>query len=55
MASSEERKSWSLWVIQKLSDKAVLTEDQFLVLANPTYSEYLIPHLKHYSMPLEIE
>lgn len=55
MATSEERKSWSLGVIQKLSDKTVLAEDHFLVLANPTYSEYLIPHLKHYSMPLEIE
>ena len=55
MATSEERKSWSMGVIQKLSDKTVSAEDYFLVLANPTYSEYLIPHLKHYSMPLEIE
>ena len=55
MANSAERKSWSLEVVQKLSGKAVLTEDHFLVLANPTYSEYLIPHLKYYSMPLEIE
>ena len=55
MAKSEERQSWSLGVIQKLSDKAVLSQDHFLVLTNSIYSEFLIPHLKHYSMPLEIE
>lgn len=55
MANYAERKSWSLEVVQKLSDKAALTEDHFLLLANSIYSEYLIPHLKHYSMPLEIE
>ena len=51
----QERKLWAQQVIQNLGDKARLNEDEFLVLANPTYSEYLIPHLKHYSMPLEIK
>ena len=55
MATSEERKSWSLGVIQKLSNKTLLTEDHFLVLANSIYSEYLIPHLKYHSIPLDIE
>lgn len=52
---SQERKLWAQEVIQKLGDKAILNEDQFLVLANSIYAEYLIPHLGHYSMPLEID
>jgi len=55
IASSQERKRWAHGVIEKLQDRTFLREDYFLVLANSNYSEYIIPHLKHYSMPLNID
>ena len=51
---SKERKLWAQEVIQKLGDKTLLNEDQFLVLANSIYAEYLIPHLSNHSVPLKI-
>tara|TARA_B100001287_G_scaffold213402_1_gene182207 strand:+ start:4416 stop:4793 length:378 start_codon:yes stop_codon:yes gene_type:complete len=54
LIKSEERRIWAQEVIHQLDDKARLNEDQFLVLANAIYAEYLIPHLTHYSMPLKI-
>ena len=55
IAASQERKRWARGVIEQLKSKASLREDYFLVLANSNYSEYIIPQLKHYSMPLKID
>ena len=52
---SKERKLWAQGVIQKLGNKTMLNEDQFLVLANSIYTEYLIPYLSDYSIPLKID
>lgn len=53
--SSQKRRLWAKEVIDSLGQKVSLKEDTFLVLSNSVYAEYLVPHLKHYSMPLKID
>lgn len=51
--SRDERKQWSIKVLDALSEKHSLESDVFVVLAGCVYNEYLIPEFKHYELPLE--
>ena len=48
-----ERKDWATYVIQKLSQKCNLQQDDFIILAGVAYREYLLPHISNYSIPFE--
>lgn len=50
---SDEIKEWAAKVCKQLEQKTDLGTDQFVFLAGAKYRKYLLPHLKHYEIPLE--
>ena len=53
-ASVSERKRWSAEVLSALCREGLdLNRDQFVILAGKNYSQYLLPSLKHYSLPYQ--
>ena len=51
--SSAQRKEWANRVIAQLKRKVDLKKDHFVILAGQQYRENLIPHIRHYEIPLE--
>lgn len=51
---SSYRVAWSDNVIRSLSMRCDLKEDEFLLLSNKIYAEFLIPHFGKVEMPLVI-
>ena len=47
----KERKQWAQRVLTQLRTKANLQDDEFIFLAGEKYREYLIPHIKRYTVP----
>jgi hypothetical protein len=47
-----ERKQWAQRVLTQLRTKANLQVDEFIFLASEKYREYLIPHIKRYTVPM---
>jgi hypothetical protein len=47
-----ERKQWAQRVLTQLRTKANLEVDEFIFLAGEKYREYLIPHIKRYTVPM---
>ena len=48
-----ERRSWAQKVISALRQCCDLEEDQFVFLAGEAYRENLVPHIRHYTVPME--
>lgn len=48
-----EVEAWAKKVLSELSQKTDLKEDHFVFLAGDRYRKYLVPHLRHYRVPLE--
>ncbi len=51
--SAKERKKWAEKVIQQLQIQTDLANDQFIFLASNRYTQYLIPRIAHYELPLK--
>ncbi len=47
-----ERKQWAQRVLTQLRGKTDLDVDEFIFLAGEKYRENLIPHIKHYTVPM---
>ncbi len=52
--SIEYRKNWALKVINKMQQLCDLKNDNFVLICNPIYAEFIIPHLNHYKIPIEV-
>lgn len=50
---SAERHRWAQDVISELRKHSDLDADNFVFLAGMPYRENLVPHLKHYEVPME--
>jgi hypothetical protein len=48
-----ERQQWAQRVISDLRNQCNLEEYRFVFLAGMPYRENLVPHLKHYEVPME--
>lgn len=49
-----EKREWAQKVIQQLQEKGVdLCKDNFVFLAGEEYRKYLLPHIRHYEVPLQ--
>lgn len=44
---------WAEVVVNQLKEFANLDEDHFTVLAGQKYRRFLVPHLQHFTIPLE--
>lgn len=49
------RLAWSDRVLKNLALHCDLKEDQFLLLTNQLYAEYLLPHIGMVGMPMDIK
>jgi hypothetical protein len=48
-----ERRQWAKDVIAALRQSCDLEADHFFFLAGVPYRENLVPHIKHYTVPME--
>lgn len=51
--SSEEKKSWAKKVLEQLSEKYSLSDDEFIILAGKDYYSELIKGITNFKLPLE--
>ena len=51
--SVQEKKAWADTVIKSLSNISNLREDKYIFLTDDDYSEYLLPFLVYYELPLK--
>tara|TARA_B110000459_G_scaffold25537_1_gene24691 strand:- start:5801 stop:6178 length:378 start_codon:yes stop_codon:yes gene_type:complete len=49
------RLEWSVQVLKTLALHCDLKEDQFILLTNQLYAEYLLPHIGMVCMPMDIK
>lgn len=49
----KEIRQWANRVLTQLSENADLENDHFIFLAGDKYRKYLLPHIKHYEIPLQ--
>lgn len=47
------RLEWTNRVLKQLRAKTDLKNDRFVFLASKNYREFLLPHIKHYTIPME--
>lgn len=50
--SSSEIKEWSSSVLNQLKKLVDIENDEFIFLAGNNYRKFLIPHIKHYNIPM---
>jgi|SRR5579863_980242 len=50
--SARDRQQWARTVVTKLGQQCDLDADQFVILAGSAYRENLVPHLKHFKVPM---
>lgn len=49
-----EKRNWAQKAIQQLQEKGVdLCKDNIVFLAGEEYRKYLLPHIRHYEVPLQ--
>jgi hypothetical protein len=51
--SAQENRQWARQVLQQLSEKVDLKNDQFIFLAGIKYRKNLVPRMTHVEIPLE--
>ena len=49
----QEKKTWAAMVIKSLSNISNLKEDKYIFLTDDDYSEYLLPFLVYFELPLK--
>jgi cytoplasmic iron level regulating protein YaaA (DUF328/UPF0246 family) len=49
----QERKRWAENVLSELKIHTNIEEDHFIFLAGTSYRKYILPHLKHFSIPMQ--
>lgn len=49
----QERQKWAEDVLSELRRKTDVHEDEFVFLAGREYREGILPHIKHYKIPME--
>ena len=47
-----EKRQWASKVLKQLQSRVDLDSDHFTFLAGNNYRAFLIPHIKHYSVPM---
>lgn len=47
------RREWANMVLEQLKTKTDINNDEFVFLAGNNYRSFLVPHIKHYSVPME--
>lgn len=52
-ASYQEKRAWANKVITDLRQVSDLANDEFIIIAGRNYYEYLLPYLKHTTIPLK--
>jgi cytoplasmic iron level regulating protein YaaA (DUF328/UPF0246 family) len=50
---SMERQSWAQSVLSALRQSCDVDADEFVFLVGAIYREHLIPHIKHYTVPMQ--
>lgn len=50
---ASEVKDWAAQILQQLSERTDLQQDQFVFLAGAKYRKYLVPHIAHVEVPFE--
>ena len=50
--SSGEIKKWADSVLKQLKKLTDLENDEFVFLAGNNYRKFLLPHIKHYKIPM---
>ena len=50
---SNEIKEWANLVLNQLKKSSDLKNDEFIFLAGNDYRKFLLPHLKHYNVPMQ--
>lgn len=48
-----ERRAWARGVLSALRQNCDLETDDFVFLAGDAYRQNLVPHIKHYTVPME--
>lgn len=48
-----ERRQWAEGILAELREVTDLAVDEFIILAGVKYYEFLLPHIKRYSLPLK--
>jgi hypothetical protein len=48
-----EHRAWALSVLSALRQDCNLDTDDFVFLAGDAYRQNLVPHIKHYTVPME--
>lgn len=51
--STQEKKVWSLNVLNQMKNKFDLEENEFIILAGINYNKYLLQNLKNHKLPLQ--
>ena len=46
-----EAKAWSEKVIKELKNLTDIDNDEFTIVAGEKYRRFLLPHIRHYSIP----
>ena len=49
---SNEIKEWANFVLNQLKKSTEIQNDEFIFLAGNNYRKFLLPHLKHYKIPM---
>ena len=50
---SNEIKEWANYVLSQLKKVTDLENDEFVFLAGNNYRKFLLPHIKHYNIPMQ--
>ncbi len=48
-----DRENWATKVLSQLRTKTDLQSDEFVFLAGSRYRELLVPHIKHFTVPMK--
>ena len=51
--NSQERKDWAAQILCTLQKEIDLRTDEVVFLAGNTYRQHLLPHITHYTIPLQ--
>ena len=49
---SNEIKEWANYVLNQMRKSTDIENDEFIFLAGNNYRKFLLPHLKHYKIPM---
>ncbi len=50
---SKEIEKWANSILKQLEKSTNMNKDEFIFLAGNNYRKFLVPHLKHYKVPMQ--